>query len=84
VRERRRPSNGTKAGLGHSPHLTFYDAWLPEVAPGEPLVKVALRAGREPARWRGRVAGPAGTPPARLQAGDARIEPALGLEPSTC
>jgi len=30
----------------------FYDVWLPDVAPSEPLVKAALAAGGDPARWR--------------------------------
>lgn len=30
----------------------FYDVWLPNVAPSEPLVKAALQAGDSPARWR--------------------------------
>lgn len=30
----------------------FYDVWLPEVAPSEPLVRAALQAGESPARWR--------------------------------
>jgi len=30
----------------------FYDVWLPDVAPSEPLVKAALAAGDDPARWR--------------------------------
>ena len=30
----------------------FYDVWLPDVAPSEPLVKVALQAGASEARWR--------------------------------
>ena len=30
----------------------FYDVWLPEVAPSEPLVKAALRSGDRPAAWR--------------------------------
>ena len=29
----------------------FYDVWLPEVAPSEPLVKAALQARDRPARW---------------------------------
>jgi uncharacterized protein YeaO (DUF488 family) len=30
----------------------FYDVWLPEVAPSEPLVKAARQAGNGPAEWR--------------------------------
>lgn len=30
----------------------FYDVWLPDVAPSEPLVKAALQAGDSAARWR--------------------------------
>jgi uncharacterized protein YeaO (DUF488 family) len=30
----------------------FYDVWLPDVAPSEPLVKAALQAGESPDRWR--------------------------------
>jgi uncharacterized protein YeaO (DUF488 family) len=30
----------------------FYDVWLPEVAPSEPLVKAARQAGNGPAGWR--------------------------------
>ncbi len=30
----------------------FYDVWLPEVAPSEPLVKAALQARDRPAGWR--------------------------------
>ena len=29
----------------------FYDVWLPEVAPSEPLVKAALQARDRPAGW---------------------------------
>jgi uncharacterized protein YeaO (DUF488 family) len=29
----------------------FYDVWLPDVAPSEPLVKVALSGRDDPARW---------------------------------
>jgi uncharacterized protein YeaO (DUF488 family) len=29
----------------------FFDVWLPDVAPSAPLVKVALKAGDERARW---------------------------------
>ena len=29
----------------------FYDVWLPEVAPSEPLVKAARRAGDRPSGW---------------------------------
>jgi uncharacterized protein YeaO (DUF488 family) len=29
----------------------FYDVWLPEVAPSEPLVKLARRSGPDPAVW---------------------------------
>ncbi len=30
----------------------FYDVWLPEVAPSEPLVKAALVSGDRPVAWR--------------------------------
>jgi uncharacterized protein YeaO (DUF488 family) len=30
----------------------FYDVWLPEVAPSDPLVKVALQGRDSPAGWR--------------------------------
>jgi uncharacterized protein YeaO (DUF488 family) len=30
----------------------FYDVWLPEVAPSEPLVKIALQGRERPAAWK--------------------------------
>ena len=41
----RRPPRGVPRGEHAS--RNFYDLWLPEVAPSEPLVKMALRASDE-------------------------------------
>ena len=45
----RRPPRGVPKGEFAS--RDFYDVWLPEVAPSEPLVKAAQQAGGRPAGW---------------------------------
>jgi uncharacterized protein YeaO (DUF488 family) len=45
----RRPPRGVPKAETAS--RDFYDVWLPDVAPSEPLVKLALGAGDEPAAW---------------------------------
>jgi uncharacterized protein YeaO (DUF488 family) len=46
----RRPPRGVPKAEFAS--RNFYDVWLPELAPSEPLVKAAQEAGGEPAAWR--------------------------------
>jgi uncharacterized protein YeaO (DUF488 family) len=46
----RRPPRGVPKAEFAS--RNFYDVWLPEVAPSEPLVKLAQQEGDEPAAWR--------------------------------
>ena len=47
----RRPPRGVPKAETAS--RNFYDVWLPEAAPSEPLLKRAQAAGDDPARWKG-------------------------------